>query len=114
MDFRELAIREHHKAELAAEAWRQEQSADFAKKAARIFNRRISEVAVSVAPIDPRCALLVIDGIKVVAREECGGVEFFMDVTCCHCEWESPIHTPTLADIGKAIEGLFECSHCTI
>ena len=69
---------------------------------------------ISATPIDPRRASLVIDGVTVVALEECGGIEFYMDVTCRHCEWKSPIRTPTLADIGKALEGLFKCSHCTI
>ena len=114
MDFRELAIEAHHKAEQEAEVKRQKQSARFAKRAANTFYRSIVNMPISATPIDPRCALLVIDGIKVVAREECGAIEFYMDAACSRCEWKSPVHTPTLADIGKALEGLPECSHCDI
>ena len=115
MNFREMAIQVYHEAEQEQEAWRSDQSAGFAKRAARMFGRSIVEADVNATPIEPRLALLAIEDIEIEAREKHGGIEFFVVTVCADCGENIAVHTPTLADIGKALEnGPPACKNCDI
>ena len=114
MKFREMAIQAHCKAEQEAKAWRQDQAIGFADRAASVFKRSIAKVEILSSPIEPRLALLLVDGINIQAREECGGIEFYIHALC-DCGVRTYTHTPTLADIGKALEnGPSACKNCDI
>ena len=113
MKFREMAIQAHHKAEQEAKAWRQDQADGFAKRATKTFYKSISGLLVTATAIEPGLALLVADGIEIQAREEYDGVEFYTRATCQECDKESFVRTPTIADIGEALEnGPKRCDHC--
>lgn len=113
MDFRELAIGEHHKAEQEMAELKVKRAKRFAGAATKAFSRSIADRSFSVTPIDPYLALIVIDGIEIEAREEHNAPEFYFAAECPECKEKSYVRTPTLADIGKALEnGPKRCKHC--
>ena len=115
MDFREMAIQAHHKVETEMRLWRQGQAIEFAERAAKMFRRRIIDVPVKATAIEPRRALIKMDGIEIDAREEYDAVEFYTFTTCPVCEEESSTRTPTLADIGYVLENKRDvCKNCDI
>ena len=112
MNFREMAIQAHHKAEKETEARQEKTIARFAKRAVNTFYRSIANTPISVTPIGPELALLTIDGIEIEAREEHDAPEFYFEVMCPRCKEKSYVRTPTLADIGRALENGPNSCHC--
>lgn len=111
MSFRESAIRAHYEVKEEEQA----HAANFAIRALKSFRRSFTQEYIISDAISPRVALLKIDDVEIEARESCGGIEFFVVTVCSECGENNTVHTPTLADIGKALENdPPACKHCDI